>query len=410
MEINKIKPFTAFLCKCAGASLHIMEKCPTQVTKYSTMGTILLITALMASLSGGYFFFAAFKQALLAILFGIFWGLVIFSLDRYLVTSMDFNANRKYINALPRIFLAICLGIVVAKPLELKLFEHEIETEMVNIRNQKHNEMLSSNTEIAQIDSTTRRFENERNQLDSMISKKRREWKRSEEDYYNEVNGKGSVTTTGRQGYGKEAERKDSIRIQVKEEYEELNKKVKLRINNIDKDWQDLQKKVDRKSSSIKEEAEGYEGPLAEIEALSSLTSKTTILKFVNIFLTLIFILIETAPVLVKFSQTKGLYEELLEAHEKENIKNIQDNSDFQEYEKRVEAKRKISQYNGEVVYDEQIKNRIWKEKTEFDLTVIEKQYYNRLQKLANESCVQQMYEEIIKSLKTEELFDIKKQ
>ncbi|NOU17731.1 MAG: DUF4407 domain-containing protein [Bacteroidales bacterium] len=410
MEAQKIKPFTVFLCRCSGACIVILEKCPTQVTKYSTMGTILLITAVMASLSGGYFFFTAFRQIYLAIAFGMFWGVVIFSLDRYLVTSMGVNQSKKFINVLPRVFLAICLGIVVAKPLELKLFEHEIKTELANIKNQLHGEMRSSNAEIAQMDSTTRRLENEKGRLHITLSEKKKELDNSETDYYNEIKGKNSTTTTGEIGIGPEAKRKNNIRIQTEKEYEKLKEKVTLREKEINDEMKDLHQKVKDRDKNLQGEAENYEGPLAEIEALSSLTSKKIILKLANIFLTLIFILIETAPVLVKLSQTKGLYEELLEAHEKENIKNIQGNSDFQDYEKKIEEKRKKSQYNGEVIYDEQIKNKIWRRKTEFDLEVIEKQYNNRLQKLENENLVQQLYEEIIKSLKTEELFDIKRQ
>lgn len=97
----------------------------------------------------------------LAIGFGLLWGVMIFSLDRYLVTSIkkkspqeiqDVNKERKkngkreypdylpdrreLLQALPRLFLAMVIAIVISKPLELKIFEKEIEQILLEKRNQ----------------------------------------------------------------------------------------------------------------------------------------------------------------------------------------------------------------------------------------------------------------------------------
>ena len=63
-----------------------------------------------------------------AIAFGIIWGLVIFNLDRFIVSTLrkDELFWNEFKLVLPRLVLAVILAIVISKPLELKIFEKEI--------------------------------------------------------------------------------------------------------------------------------------------------------------------------------------------------------------------------------------------------------------------------------------------
>ena len=69
-----------------------------------------------------------------SLFFGAFWGLLIFNLDRYIVATIGKGDGTSKITkeewkiARPRLLMAILLGIVIATPLELKIFEKEIET------------------------------------------------------------------------------------------------------------------------------------------------------------------------------------------------------------------------------------------------------------------------------------------
>ena len=60
------------------------------------------------------------------------WGMMIFNLDRYIVSGMRKKSNflKEFAMAAPRIVLAVFIGIVIATPLELKLFESEINAEL----------------------------------------------------------------------------------------------------------------------------------------------------------------------------------------------------------------------------------------------------------------------------------------
>lgn len=121
-----------FLWTCAGVNKKILRQCPTDYAKYAGIGGTILFTALMAMLSGGYALNSVFDNQLATIGFGIFWGLLIFNLDRFIVNTM-YSDGKVTISwgelgaGLPRIIMAIFLGIVISTPLELKIFEDAID-------------------------------------------------------------------------------------------------------------------------------------------------------------------------------------------------------------------------------------------------------------------------------------------
>lgn len=110
-----------FLWICAGVNRKILRQCPTDYAKYAGIGGTILFTALMAMLSGGYAMSTIFtdenKEPIIpvAILFGVFWGLLIFNLDRFIVNTMYSDGKHtiskdEFIAGLPRIIIAIFFG------------------------------------------------------------------------------------------------------------------------------------------------------------------------------------------------------------------------------------------------------------------------------------------------------------
>ena len=107
-----------FLWTCAGVNKKILRQCPTEYAKYAGIGGTILFTALMAMLSGGYAFYTIFEHTLTACLFGVFWGLLIFNLDRFMVNTMYSDGKHtisrdEFLGGLPRLVLAIFLGVVI---------------------------------------------------------------------------------------------------------------------------------------------------------------------------------------------------------------------------------------------------------------------------------------------------------
>lgn len=154
LEKKKSGFLNEFLWSCAGVNKEILRQCPSDYAKYAGIGGTILFTALMACFSGGYALSFVFGKWWVGLVFGIFWGLLIFNLDRFIVNTMYSDGKvtiswQEIKSGLPRIIMAIFLGIVISYPLELKIFEDkikmEIESEKVNLLNKQ---LLNLTSEI----------------------------------------------------------------------------------------------------------------------------------------------------------------------------------------------------------------------------------------------------------------------
>ncbi|MEQ8535294.1 MAG: DUF4407 domain-containing protein, partial [Imperialibacter sp.] len=134
-----MKKFTSFFWFCSGASHSLLKRCPTESARFVSIGGAVFFTGLLAAVSGGFALHAVFGNYWIATLFGLLWGLMIFNLDRFLVSSLKKNENKweEWLMAAPRIVLAVLIAIVVAKPLELRIFQPEIAAELVLIKEEQ---------------------------------------------------------------------------------------------------------------------------------------------------------------------------------------------------------------------------------------------------------------------------------
>src|SRR5262249_28597332 len=114
-----------FFWVCSGADMTILHTwdCSTDHNTYAGIAPTIVLTALLASLSGGYALWTVFQSSPAAISFGFLWGILIFNLDRYLVMSLHkrrggFGAFvRQVATASPRFLLALLIASVITVPL-----------------------------------------------------------------------------------------------------------------------------------------------------------------------------------------------------------------------------------------------------------------------------------------------------
>lgn len=136
-----------FLWTCAGVNKQVLRQCPADYAKYAGIGGTILFTALMAMFSGGYALTYVFDNPWIGLLFGFFWGLLIFNLDRFIVNTMYSDGKHtiswgEIKSGLPRIIMAIFLGVVISYPLELKLFDDEIQVKIDELKNDRLREFV----------------------------------------------------------------------------------------------------------------------------------------------------------------------------------------------------------------------------------------------------------------------------
>jgi hypothetical protein len=125
------------LAGLAGAHPDVLKAAPGARARFVALGGVLLSTGGLAMFSAAF----AVHMALglwwpVAMLFGLGWGFVIVNLDRMLLVGMahDASVRRNLLMAVPRIALALVLGVVIATPLTLQVFHREIDTEIVTLQ------------------------------------------------------------------------------------------------------------------------------------------------------------------------------------------------------------------------------------------------------------------------------------
>jgi hypothetical protein len=128
--IKKISDALAWL---GGANVAILNRAPTTRGKFVQMGLVLLTTASIAAIAMSFFINQEVKEPeALAVIAGVFWGLVILNLDRFLVVSMGATRNKRrlLLMAAPRLCLAIVISLVVSTPITLRIFESDINYQL----------------------------------------------------------------------------------------------------------------------------------------------------------------------------------------------------------------------------------------------------------------------------------------
>jgi Domain of unknown function (DUF4407) len=315
-----------FLLGCSGADLTILGKdeCAIEQNKYLGIGATILSTAVLASFSGGYALYTVFDSLPLSLLFGLLWGAIIFNLDRYIVSSLrkaDLNGGlsrrerlaqklNEVSRALPRLVLAVFISIVITKPIELRLFNHEIGTEFEKSKIDEAIEIQArADEEFAQIGT----LEQKNLTLNNEINEKEKQKYDIQQQKFAELDGWGGSRRPGDGPIHKEKQRAFD---RASAELEDL-KRTNLPV--IAKNDQEIEARKAQKELRIKSEKEEVEKPaglLKRLEMLDKLKNKHPIINWASNFIVLLFILLETAPIFVKLLSDRGPYDEIFESME----------------------------------------------------------------------------------------------
>jgi hypothetical protein len=307
-QMKKIK---TFFWLCSGADITVLEQCPVESSKYAGIGATIFFTGVFAALSGAYALYTVFDNPYTAVAFGLLWGLMIFNLDRYIVSSMrkEGKVGREFLMASPRILLAVLISIVIAKPLELKIFDKEIQPELIVMEQEvyaKQEEKLKLRFAPMQ-DSLEAAIRILKEEIASKALKRDEMVKLAQE----EADGTGG------------SKRKNLGPIyKVKKANADAAEKELLQISFINN--QQIRKcneTITENDSLMIAEKNAFvrghmDGPAARIEALSRLTNTSAAIHWAHWFIFLLFIAIETAPVFVKLISSKGPYDNLIKAIE----------------------------------------------------------------------------------------------
>ena len=134
---REVSCFTRFLWFVAGADIEMLSLCPLDYKKYEAIGMTILMTSLVGFAAGSSAAWHFTEDALWTLVFGMFWSLLIFSIDRSLVVTLKKDPYKKSYYVLPLVFrgfLAILVAGIMSIPLELLVFNGFIQNDIENYK------------------------------------------------------------------------------------------------------------------------------------------------------------------------------------------------------------------------------------------------------------------------------------
>lgn len=434
LEIKRSNWLNELLWSCSGVNKNVLRQCPPDYSKYAGIGGTILFTALMAALSAGYALNFVFDNTNIAIGFGIFWGLLIFNLDRFIVNTMYSDGKHtiswaELRSGLPRIIMAIFLGIVISTPLELKIFYKEIDAQMQKdmksqvddyvredkvlldslriqrerlreapldphvvgslgstdlevqqkvseLSNLRKNE-AELNNQIANLTYQIRKFDASHNHDDSIKAKQLR---RSRAPIQGKLNNTRS-----------QIRELDVIVRTLSSDYKALMEKAEGQrekdLSRLDGRILSLENKVNSSETSYGGRLkENFGGLRAQMKAFSELRNEDKTTDIAAWFIMLLFVIIETAPTFFKMMMEDGPYDKLLKA-EKHRIKvlsdkRISDVNDAVNTCVRISTMKNEKRLEAEIIANQDILEKIARAQSELLETAISQWKETELEKI----------------------------
>ena len=312
-ETISMKDLKDFLLMCAGTNSTTLKKSPSDINKQIGIGGTVLFTAIFAAAAASYAMYFVFLNVWLAAIVGIVWGLLIFNLDRYIVSTMKHRGGflRRLLMASPRIAIAVIIAIVIASPMEMKIFEREIESKLVEMQQEQE---LDQNEAIElKYDSQFRELDSMKVALESRITASELNRDQLAQRAVEEADGTGG---SQRRNMGpiykiKKAEA-DKAALEHELLVAELGEEIDILKDQIEENRSQLQEEI------ATTERPAFNGIAARLMALDRIKENNPIVATAHGFIFLLFLLIECCPILVKLISERGTYDLNLHVHEQQ--------------------------------------------------------------------------------------------
>ena len=335
---NRPEPtkFTQFLWWCAGADSYFLKLSPKQDrVKYAGIGGVVLTTGILAMLSGYLAFKTAFGtkgatalevstagtilENILLILGGLAWGLVIFNLDRFIISSTskgdgtDAITPKEWLQAIPRLLIAIILGVVVSAPLETQILKSDID-QILHQRQEEKKIELNKITEgrAKQANSDAEKIKKEYEFKLALYEKELVNYDAQIADLTQQV--RNQMENGKVYGFGPVAKKlQENVDAKKAEKQAFIQRRAadislyRKNISSQDNKLEELRVKKENDFKLNELEAQKMDGILNRV----SIAHETSWV--LSLMLLLVFLCIETGPIIFKMMLTKGVYDYMVE-------------------------------------------------------------------------------------------------
>jgi len=375
-----------FLWKSAGADAQILQYAPySDHIKSAGIGGVVLATTVMATLAMGFAMHTIFASPdptgakdpvsgeillrgnwFITIPIALVWGLIIYNLDRFIVSTVKGDGTEKITwgewgAMMPRLFMAVLIGLTISAPLETYIFKREIDREWRLSMDQL---ALSKKYEIEQIEVGHNAEINQKvKTIEADAEKQSKVVDELQAQYVSETRGgSGSAKGIGPVAIAldkKLTEEKFKLKA-IESTRDSLRKIQQVNENGI-------KSKQDSVMNVIKQEKAGFLDQIMMLERLSSsgksvpkfdpATNKIIAGEEIEIYgsafwpiwlVRLLFMIVEIAPVIFKFMIWKSSYDymqdnvsQILEAKQGISLEHIPDeNNNLHKVKENFNARR----------------------------------------------------------------------
>ncbi|MCL2932721.1 MAG: DUF4407 domain-containing protein [Trichodesmium sp. MAG_R03] len=315
-----------------GADERIIRKAYSQDSTYIWMGIGIVLITLFGVASGGYALFTVFENYVAACLGGLAFGLSLGYLDRSIISSIRKKEKPNLLERLvspvisiTKLFISAGISMIVATPLQVKIFEQPIEEKLQEIRTQKvakYREGFEkrSRPELEKLEQEKARYQEEIDRLNKRAD--------AASDNFSQEVDEGNAGIGRARGRGPVAEELKRIEEARKQERDEGVKNAQQEIDNIEKEITSIKLEIDREVGNYDDTVKESTDILSRLNALFSIQKSEPPLFFgmgvvalTGWGITLFFVALDGTTITVRLLSPRTPYDEILEDEEKKNVK-----------------------------------------------------------------------------------------
>jgi len=349
----------------------------------------------LAAFSGGYAFYTIFSpkgeavhdsflhldSILPAVIFAIVWGMIILNLDRFIVSSTgkgdgtDKITLGEFGRAIPRILIALILGIAISAPLEVRILKSEIDAEL-----QKKQESFKMeldvqtdsiiNLQIVRFEEKLLAKEEKLKVYDDYVEKRRLELKEQYRLLELEAEGRSGSGASGRGPAWRD--KKENLDYQ-QIEFDKYIQNKKTEVEGMNASILSLQNQINELDNSRIQKKEKNQQVANQLDGLlKRIEISHEIGGWVPWIILLVLLSIEMGPIFFKMMLTKGVYDYLIENNDrkfkaysgivsKQEIFQDKDGVLIKEYQDYLEEYQELDEKKKKIIAQKELSNQIIK-------------------------------------------------
>ena len=311
----------------AGGDIKLLERCPhSERVKYEGLGGVVMATAILAFFSGFFAMYTVFgpiqsldnqdldvSAVLKALLVAFIWALIIFNLDRFIITSTGHGdgtediTGKELLQGMPRLVMAVVIGLSISAPLEIRVMKTEIDAKLLEIQRDYVKEKTPE--KVQDFDRDKQGIELKKDEITAELQKHNNDVDALTQAITKLDNELAIEANTGiREKWNA---RNNTLTTKKNEKTEFINSKatriqeLQTKFDAFNAEEGDLLNKRESAIQEIKQEALRIDGISTRIKLAHEISPT------VSLALTLLLVIIEITPIFIKMMLIRGPYDYL---------------------------------------------------------------------------------------------------